>query len=78
MEADEADMTDAVDRVAGLGAEKKRELFEALKSAAKKPRFRSPGPGGRPNAGATAGFAFAHPQASWEGSGEAEGDRDNL
>ncbi|CAK0901231.1 unnamed protein product, partial [Prorocentrum cordatum] len=32
MEADEADMTDAVDRVAGLGAEKKRELFEALKS----------------------------------------------
>eukprot|EP00959_Pyramimonas_sp_CCMP1952_P062564 1308263-Pyramimonas_sp.AAC.1 len=68
MVVDEADLEEAC-MAAGVGSDAvKRGRLEALLQARKKPRFRSPGPGGRANA------AVRHPQPGWEGVGAEDGE----
>jgi len=78
MEVDEVDLVAAVEGVEGCTDSVKRQILESLMQASKKPRFRSPGPGGRISASEPSfGIASARtgdPVANqqWESAGADE------
>eukprot|EP00959_Pyramimonas_sp_CCMP1952_P102970 2153481-Pyramimonas_sp.AAC.1 len=60
---DEVDVNAAMG-VEGVSEAAKRQIIDSLKAASKKPRFRAPGRGGNPTAGAHSAMAdYSHPNA---------------